>query len=106
MPILVSLLDIGLFSIPMLVAAAMLLGRTTADIGKRILIYCSCASLMGLAFCWIGYALMLFLWPLERHAVGFGNVRVPVPFAIFWASGPLGIVHGAILARLFLQGER
>jgi hypothetical protein len=105
MPILVSLFGVGLFSIPALIGGAMLFGRATAAFGKRILIYSSCLLLVGVVCCWIGFALMLFVWSQERRWVGLRTVLIDPPIAIFWASGPFGIGLGAILARRFLRGN-
>jgi hypothetical protein len=113
MPIFVSLFGVGLFSIAALIGGAMLFSRATAAIGERILIYSFWSLLVGVVCCWIGFALMLFVWlrlgrwvgPLGRW-IGLRNLLIDPPFAIFWASGPFGIVLGAILARRFLRGKR
>jgi hypothetical protein len=95
MPILVSLLGAGLFSIPALVGAAMLFGRTTAELGKRILTYSLCTLVVGVACCWLGFALMMFVWSRGDPAV-----------MLFWASIPLGLLLGPILAHRFLRARR
>jgi hypothetical protein len=105
MPILVSLFGVGLFSIPALIGGAMLFSRATSAIGKRILIYSSCSLLVGVVCCWIGFALMLFVWLPLSHWLGLRTVLIDPPVAIFWASGPFGIVLGAILARRFLRAS-
>jgi hypothetical protein len=97
LPILVSVLGVGLFSIPALIGGAMMFSRTTASLGKRILVYTFCSLLLGLVFCWIGFALMLF---------EFFTGRTDPPFFIVWAGGSFGIVLGAILAHRYLLGEQ
>jgi hypothetical protein len=105
MPIVVSLFGVGLFSILALIGGAMLFSRATAPIGKRILIYSFCSFLVGVVCCWIGYALMLFIWLPLSHWLGLRTVLIDPPLAIFWVSGPFGIVLGAILARRLLRGK-
>jgi hypothetical protein len=106
MPIVASLFGVSLFAISALIGGAMLFGQATADRGKRILIYSLYSLSFGLTCCWIGFALMLGLWSLERHSVQFGNVILSLAVAIFWVSGPAGIVLGVIMARRFLRGNR
>jgi hypothetical protein len=103
MPIAVSLFGLCIFALPILIGAFMLLGRTTAALGRKILVYSCLSLLVGLVFCWTGFALMLLLfWPLQYRTVRFGAAVVPLPVAIFWVSGPLGVLLGVIYARYVL----
>ncbi len=106
MPIVVTVVGVLLFSIPALIGAAMLLGPATAQPGKRVLVYSACSLAAGLACCWSGFALMLLLGPSGGPAVRWGNLLISYPVAVFWASGPIGLVLGTILARRVLEAGR
>jgi hypothetical protein len=102
MPILISLFGAGLSSIPILVGGAMWLVPRTADLGRRVLVYASFSLLVGLACCWIWFGLLLLPFSLPFIPARFSDVLLTLWAAIMWASAPIGIVLGAILAHRFL----
>ena len=108
MPIVVSLSGVILFSIPILVGVGMLFFQGTAPLGKRILIYSSLSFLVGLVGCWIGFGLLLLLWSssLDLTLIQNRNLNLSLGASVFWVSGPVGVVLGAILARRVLEGKR